>query len=133
MTKKDFGKKVLEKAAALAAGGKDVNQIANILFKQDPDGRNYGIGILLGGDGNPLQGSPILMEYLLREIQGNTVGQYFNSAALMQEVKKSVLQWQRVPEMYWDNFTLVVPSDAGTGAVRTGLETLLSLFPCLGI
>jgi aspartate/tyrosine/aromatic aminotransferase len=120
-----FGEAVFEEAKKLAASGKDPNQIANILFQRDPAGQNYGIGIMLGGDGKPLRTSPTLMDYFRREIEDSQSGSYMNSAALIEEMRKAVLAWQRVPEKYWSRFALVLPSDAGTGAVQTAIEVAL--------
>lgn len=127
---KKFGNKVLVRGKELAEAGKDVNQISTILFTEDQSTqkRNYGIGILLGVDGKPLQGSPILQDYLAREVDLIKVGNYFNSSNVMDELKKKVLTWQRIPQIYWEHFSLVMPSDAGTGAVMTGMQTLLSAF-----
>jgi aspartate/tyrosine/aromatic aminotransferase len=46
-------------------------------------------------------------------------------------VKVAVLQWQRIPEQYWEQCILALPSDAGTGAVKTGVELFLALHPYL--
>jgi hypothetical protein len=120
-----FGEAVFSEARKLAASGKDPNQIANILFQKDPAGHNYGIGIMLGGDGKPLRTSPTLMEYFRSEIDGSQSGSYMNSAALIEEMRRAVLAWQRVPEECWGRFALVLPSDAGTGAVQTAIEVAL--------
>src|SRR5574341_492042 len=101
-----FGQAVFEEAQRLAASGKDANQIANILFQKDPAGHNYGIGIILGGDGKPLRSSPTLLGYLRSEIENSLSGAYMNSAALTEEMRKAVLAWQRVPEQYWNRFAL---------------------------
>jgi hypothetical protein len=93
-----FGEAVFSEARKLAASGKDPNQIANILFQKDPAGHNYGIGIMLGGDGKPLRTSPTLLEYFRSEIDGSQSGSYMNSAALIEEMRRAVLAWQRVPE-----------------------------------
>jgi aspartate/tyrosine/aromatic aminotransferase len=120
-----FGQAVSEEATKLAAAGTDPNQIANILFQKDPAGHNYGIGIMLGGDGKPLPSSPTLMEYFRNELDNSLSGSYMNSAALIEEMRKAALAWQRVPEPYWSRFALVLPSDAGTGAVQTAVEVAL--------
>lgn len=120
-----FGQTVSEEAKRLAASGKDPNQIANILVQQDAAGQNYGIGIMLGGDGKPLRTSPTLLEYFRDEIEASQSGSYMNSAALTEEMRRAVLAWQRVPRDYWSRFALVLPSDAGTGAVQTAVDVAL--------
>jgi len=45
------------------------------------------------------------------------------------ELKSSVLRWQRVPKEYWTRFALLIPSDAGTGAVKTAVEMILQQYP----
>jgi aspartate/tyrosine/aromatic aminotransferase len=125
----EFGTSVCEEARRLATSGKDANQIANILFQSDPAGHNYGIGILLGGDGRPLATSPTVLEYLRRELDASASGSYMNSAALLDTLRQEVLAWQRVPESVRDRFTLVLPSDAGTGAIQTAVEVAAGLQP----
>jgi aspartate/tyrosine/aromatic aminotransferase len=122
-----FGQQVYEQAQQLQQQGKDANQIAKILCDQDPDGHNYGIGIVLGGDGKPIATTSTLLEYTAAELKQSTLGKYMNSNALMEEVKIATLKWQRIPEEYWGNFKLALPSDAGTGAVKTALEMALVL------
>jgi aspartate/tyrosine/aromatic aminotransferase len=122
-----FGQQVYEQAQQLQQQGKDANQIAKILCDQDPDGHNYGIGIVLGGDGKPIATTSTLLEYTAAELKQSTLGKYMNSNALMEEVKIATLKWQRIPEEYWGNFKLALPSDAGTGAVKTALEMALEL------
>ena len=46
-----FGNVVKQKVDDLATQGKDANQIAKIVCDQDPDGHNYGIGIVLDDQG----------------------------------------------------------------------------------
>src|SRR6185312_8569950 len=41
-----FGDEVIAEAQKLRESGLDANQIAGILCKKDPQGKNYGIGIL---------------------------------------------------------------------------------------
>lgn len=118
----DFGKKVAQTAQEMIAQGKDVNQTAKILFDKDPDGFNYGIGIILDGQGAPAKSSATLAKYAAEEIQSSGTGTYYNSAKLMEQMKKAVLTWQRIPESYWDKFKLALPSDAGTGAVKSAVE-----------
>lgn len=122
-----FGKAVYEKAQQLAAEAKDANQIAKILCDQDPQGHNYGIGILLDDRGQPLGSSSTLQEYAVKELETTTEGNYMNSAKLLNEMKAAVLQWQRIPHEYWEHFILALPSDAGTGAVKTAIELALVL------
>ena len=126
-----FGQAVHEKAIKLGAEGKDANQIAKIVCDQDPEGYNYGIGIMLDGSGQPMQSSPTLLEYTQAELEHSQYGNYMSSTALMADLKATVLRWQRIPETYWDHFTLALPSDAGTGAVRSAIEIALLLNPDL--
>ncbi len=125
----DFGKNVAHTAQEMIAQGKDVNQTAKILFDNDPRGANYGIGIILDGEGKPARSSATLAQYAADEIQNCGAGTYYNSATLMQQMKKAVLTWQRIPETYWDKFKLALPSDAGTGAVKSAVELELLLKP----
>lgn len=122
-----FGKKVYEQALKLQEQGKDANQIVKILFDQDREGYNYGIGIVLDGNGQPMATSSTLLEYTSTELERSKLGRYMNSNALMEELKIATLQWQRIPEQYWGPFKLAVPSDAGTGAVKTSVEIALML------
>lgn len=117
-----FGETVIADAQKLRENGLDANQIAGILCKKDPQGKNYGIGILLGKDGKPMPTSPTLLEYVKREIQDSGSGSYFNSDAVKKEMLEAVLRWQGVPESLWPHFQLLLPSDAGTGAVQTALQ-----------
>ncbi len=123
----NFGQQVREEALRLASSGKDANQIAKILFDQDDQGANYGIGILLDNQGQPMETSATLLEYVTTELGRSGKGNYMNSAKLMGDLKAAVLAWQRVPETYWDRFQVALPSDAGTGAVRSALELELML------
>jgi aspartate/tyrosine/aromatic aminotransferase len=129
MSSQEFGNSVYEKAQKLAEEAKDANQIAKVLCDQDPQGHNYGIGIMLDGHGRPMGTSSALLEYAFKELETSGEGNYMNSAGLMNDLKEAVLRWQRVPEKHWDHFILALPSDAGTGAVKTGIElaTLLNL------
>jgi aspartate/tyrosine/aromatic aminotransferase len=54
-----------------------------------------------------------------------------NSAKIMNDLKIAALKWQRIPEQYWGQFKLAMPSDAGTGAVKTAIEIGLMLDPDL--
>jgi len=124
-----FGKNVRQEALRLEELGKDANQIAKILSEHDPAGHNYGIGIILDGAGQPMASSATLLEYIVIELQQSAKGDYMNSAKFMEKLKAVVLQWQRIPEQYWDRFQLALPSDSGTGAVQVGLEVELLLNP----
>ncbi len=126
-----FGNQVYEKMRQLQEQGKDVNQIAKILFDQDPQGHNYGIGIILDGKGQPAVTSSTLLEYASAELEQSKAGTYMNSGKVLKDVQQAVLQWQRIPEHYWEYFTLALPSDAGTGAVKTAVEIALQLDPHL--
>src|SRR5580698_5674596 len=117
-----FGDEVIAEAQKLRDAGLDANQIAGILCKKDPQGKNYGIGILLGKDGKPLPTSPTLLEYVEKEIKESGSGSYFNSDALKKDMLEAVLLWQGVPEALWPHFQLLLPSDAGTGAVQTAIQ-----------
>lgn len=122
-----FGENVYKQACELQEQGKDANQIAKVLYDRDSEGYNYGIGIVLGGDGQPMATSSTLLEYASAELGLSKSGTYMNSNKILQEVKIATLKWQRIPEKYWDQFKLVLPSDAGTGAVKTGVEIALVL------
>jgi len=61
--------------------------------------RNYGIGILVGGDGKPMATSPTMLETLEREIKESTKGVYLNSAAVQENgalVVCEILFWRDV-------------------------------------
>ncbi len=122
-TQGHYGDAVIAEAARLRQTGLDANQIAGMLCKQDPQGKNYGIGILLGGNGKPLPTSPTLLEYVERELQESGNGSYFNSDAVKKGLTEAVLRWQGVPESLWSQFELLLPSDAGTGAVQMAVQT----------
>ncbi|MBN1481756.1 aminotransferase class I/II-fold pyridoxal phosphate-dependent enzyme [candidate division KSB1 bacterium] len=125
----DFGQRVAQTAQEMISQGKDVNQTAKILFDRDQDGFNYGIGIILDGSGAPMSSSFTLTQYATAEVQSSGTGTYYNSAKLMHQLKTAVLRWQRIPETYWDSFKLALPSDAGTGAVKSAVELELLLNP----
>ena len=127
----EFGTSVNEKARELHAQGRDVNQIAKVLCDQDPDGHNYGIGIVLDGKGQPAVTSSTLLEYARAELDCSTKGSYMNSNKILEEVKVATLQWQRIPEKYWEQFKIALPSDAGTGAVKSAVEVALLMNPAL--
>jgi aspartate/methionine/tyrosine aminotransferase len=122
-----FGDQVIAEAQRLRQSGLDANQIASILCKQDPEGRNYGIGILVGGDAKPMPTSPTILDYVNRELQNSGKGVYLNSDALKAPLTEAVLRWQGVPEALWKNFQLLLPSDAGTGAVQTAVQAVILL------
>jgi aspartate/tyrosine/aromatic aminotransferase len=122
-----FGDEVIAHAQQLRDKGLDANQIAGVLCKKDPQGKNYGIGILLGRDGKPMPTSQTLLQYVERELKESASGTYLNSEAVKQDVTESVLRWQGVPEEFWPNFQLLLPSDAGTGAVQTAIQVALLL------
>jgi len=124
-----FGKNVAREALRLAELGKDPNQIAKILCDQDRKGHNYGIGILLDGNGQALATSATLLEYTSAELERSQRGTYMNSNAILEKLRIATLKWQRIPEQYWGQFTLMLPSDAGTGTVKTGVEIILGLTP----
>lgn len=124
-----FGENVKNNSAELLAQGRDANQIAKILFDKDDLGHNYGIGIILTGTGKPMASSSVLATYLRAELDSCAAGTYMNSAKILEQVKESVLRWQRIPESYWPNFKLALPSDAGTGAVQSAVEMALLLNP----
>ena len=126
-----FGQAVQKEVLRLAAEGKDTNQIAKIVCDQDPKGYNYGIGIMLDGNGQPMSSSPTLLEYTHTELDNSRYGNYMSSTSLMNDLTMAILQWQRIPKIYQEHFTLLLPSDAGTGAVRTAIETALLLHPNL--
>ncbi len=127
----DFGTQVYQQAQALAEQGKDPNQTAKILSDKDPSGRNYGIGIVLMGDGKPMGTASTLLEYTARELEVSSVATYMNSEKIQMDLKKEVLAWQRIPEALSTHFTLGLPSDAGTGAVQTAVELGFMLNPSL--
>ena len=122
MSNIEFGHKVIEKAQQLAQEGRDPNQTAKILCDADPLACNYGIGIILDRNGNPYPTSPTLLKYVKKELETSTSGSYMNSMKDAGKIKEMVLQWQRVPQEHWDSFIFAMPSDAGTGSVKTGLE-----------
>jgi hypothetical protein len=122
-----WGDEVIAESERLKTSGLDANQIAGILCKKDPQGKNYGIGILLASDGKPMPTSPTLLEYVEKELRESGSGSYFNSDSLKKEILEATLRWQGVPEKWWANFQLLLPSDAGTGAVQTAIQVALFL------
>ncbi len=122
MTDTEFGKNVVTEAKRLQSEGRDANQTAKILCDADSDASNYGIGIILNEQGKAFRTSPLLIETMQEELKNSGSGSYMNSMKIMDKVKQSVLKWQRIPEEYWDRFIFCMPSDAGTGCVKTGLE-----------
>ncbi|MBN1427272.1 MAG: aminotransferase class I/II-fold pyridoxal phosphate-dependent enzyme [Anaerolineae bacterium] len=128
----EFGNKVKSQVETLATEGKDANQIAKIIIDADPEGCNYGIGIVLDTRGQAMATSATLLKHLRAEIEDSDRGDYRNSAAFMDKLKASILAWQRVPEATWDSFVLALPSDAGTGAVNAAAITALALYGDIG-
>ncbi len=126
-----YGSAVRRAAQALSAQGKDANQIAKIVYDRDPDGYNYGIGIVVDGRGRAWPTSETLLKHARVEIGNSLLGEYMSTASLSAPLKEAVLRWQRIPEEYWDRFSLSIPSDAGTGAVKTAVEMALQLYPYL--
>ncbi|MCB4755936.1 MAG: aminotransferase class I/II-fold pyridoxal phosphate-dependent enzyme [Elusimicrobia bacterium] len=126
-----FGLSVKKEADKLKEAGMDPNQLANALWKKDAAGFNYGIGIILDEQGRAMASSATLLEYAKREVEESALGDYRNSNAILEEVKAAALQWQRIPETYWKNFKLMLPSDAGTGAIQTALQAALLISPSL--
>ena len=126
-----YGAEVQRSAEALGAQGKDANQIAKIVCDRDPDGYNYGIGIVVDGRGRAWPTSETLLNHARVEIGNSLFGEYMSTASLSASLKEAVLRWQRIPEEYWDRFSLLIPSDAGTGAVKTAVEMALQLYPDL--
>ncbi|WP_027707109.1 aminotransferase class I/II-fold pyridoxal phosphate-dependent enzyme [Zooshikella ganghwensis] len=118
----EFGQSVFEHAQRLQEEGRDANQIAKILCEKDQQGHNYGIGIVLDGEGRAMASSSTLLEYATKEVQESTIGDYKNSNAQLESLKEAVLSWQQVPKEYWSKFKLGLVSDAGTGAVKTAVE-----------
>ena len=123
----DFGECVRNRAKLLASEGKDANQIAKILCDADPDGHNYGIGIVLDSEGQAMSTSETILKHTLTEIEGSQRGNYYSSAAILADLKVAVLKWQRIPEELWDFIVLILPSDAGTGAVKSAVDLSLKL------
>ena len=126
-----FGADVQRVAESLSAQGKDANQIAKIVCDQDPVGHNYGIGIVVDGQGRAWPTSEALLKHARKEIENSLLGEYMSTASMAPELKEAVLGWQRIPEEHWDRFSLLIPSDAGTGAVKTAVEMALQLYPGL--
>ena len=122
-----IGREVESRAQALASEGKDANQIAKILFDADPEGHNYGIGIVLDSQGQAVATSETLLRYMVEEVEGSGGGYYQNSSALMEKLKSTVLGWQRIPKPLWGSFELILASDAGTGAVKSAVEIALTM------
>jgi aspartate/tyrosine/aromatic aminotransferase len=117
-----LGRSNIEKAEELKKLGRDANQIASVLCDQDPEGHNFGIGIVIGSDGRPMSTSQTLLEYVSAELAVSGAGTYVSSTKILETFKRRVLAFQRVPEKLWGQFLVAVPSDAGTGAVRLAME-----------
>jgi aspartate/tyrosine/aromatic aminotransferase len=118
---------VASRANELRDGGADVNQVADILARADRHAANYGIGIILDGFGRPMPTSPELVAQTLRASNDGIEASYLSSKPLQAELLQQVLSWQRIPESYWQDFLLVTPSDAGTGAVNTAVQLYLMM------
>ena len=118
---------VVIRAQALRDGGADVNQVADLLARADAQAANYGIGIILDGHGRPMPTSTELMAQTLRAGEAGAEATYLSSKTLHGQLLPQVLNWQRIPKQYWDNFLLVTPSDAGTGAVNTAVQMYLMM------
>ena len=128
VNEKQFSSKaVAARAQALRDGGADVNQVADLLARADSQAANYGIGIILDGHGRPMPTSPELMAQTMRAAEEGAAATYLSSKPLYAELLQQVLRWQRIPKQYWDNFLLVTPSDAGTGAVNTAVQMFLMM------
>ena len=123
----EFGLGVRREADQLLKSGNDPNQVANIVWKKDKQGYNYGIGIILDDKGKPMPSSATLLQYAKEEVENSTSGDYKNSNALLEDVKQSVLAWQRIPQSHWDRFRIILPSDAGTGAIETAIHVALMI------
>ena len=76
---------MIAEAQKLRAAGLDANQIAGVLCKKDPQGKNYGIGILVGDDGMPLPTSATLLEYLRAELERRTAWMSKNLQSQMEQ------------------------------------------------
>ncbi|AWT58906.1 MAG: hypothetical protein DF168_00078 [Candidatus Moanabacter tarae] len=122
-----FGESVRKRALSLTAEGRDANQIAKILCDTDAVGHNYGIGIVLDADGRAMTSSETILKYTLEEIEDSRRGNYQSSTAIIDDLKTAVLKWQRIPEALWGQFLLFLPSDAGTGAVKSAVDLALRL------
>src|SRR5262245_51988385 len=109
-TEASFSERILQEAARLKETGLDSNQLAGLLCKSDPEGCNYGIGIMLDKEGKPAATSPTLLDAVRDELAQSAKGVYLNSDALMKDMTESVLRWQGVPEAVWPRFRLLLPS-----------------------
>ena len=69
MTPTEFGNEVRTKALRLTAEGRDANQTAKILCDADPEGHNYGIGIVLDSDGRAMASSETILRYARQEVE----------------------------------------------------------------
>lgn len=127
----EFGNKVHEQAKELLSQGQDPNMLVKKICDQDPEGHNYGIGIMLKGDGKPMASSATLLDYAQKELASSGLGDYMNSNKNLEDIKKAVMKWQRIPLEWEKYFKLALPSDAGTGAVKTAVEMALKLNPAL--
>ena len=76
-----FGSAVKQAAEVLSAQGKDANQIAKIVCDRDPDGFNYGIGIVVDGQGQAWPTSETLLNYARTELGNSLLGEYMSTAS----------------------------------------------------
>ena len=93
----EFGDQVCAQAKRLTEEGKDGNQIAKILCDADPEGYNYGIGIMLGGDGRPMATSATLLKHVTEELSNSGSGSYMNSAKIMGDLKEATRRPSSLP------------------------------------
>lgn len=114
---------------AIAAGerlrraGLDPNQIAEILWQRDPIGFNYGVGVVLNGDGRPMATPPEIVDAVIRETLESQLAVYRTlSNDDRERLKEAVLDWQGCPAALRSRFEIAVISDSGTGALQTGLQ-----------
>jgi len=117
-------KKSLALAVKLQKNGIDYNQVASQVAASDPGSANYGIGLMMGGDGRPLPENRLMLE-ALKDLAVPGPSAYRSVTNLMPIVKEKLLMWLCVPDKYWEDFILACPSDGGTGAVQAGLQALL--------
>ena len=88
--KPSFGAAVQRTAEALSAQGRDANQIAKIVCDQDPDGYNYGIGIVVDGKGRAWPTSETLLNHARAEIDNSLLGEYMSTSSLAASLKEAV-------------------------------------------
>ena len=71
-----FGSTVLQAAETLSTQGMDANQISKIVCDRDPEGYNYGIGIVVDGEGGAWPTSKTLLNHVMTEIGNSLLGEY---------------------------------------------------------